>query len=158
MITGIAVTLDSKTARKFWENKLRDGDAAKVYQKALATEDLDYSNEWGLFREKHHKNLHKFMHITKTAIQNSFIIADDRKSISPTLGGYFAETKCIGIGILYAGLSFQAAANSSYALRNAISDDKELDRNLKDLETFYKLLQDKWGKDIVKLREELGLS
>ncbi|MEA1959662.1 MAG: hypothetical protein U9N44_08425 [Chloroflexota bacterium] len=148
MITEIAVTLDTKTAKEFWDNILKDGEASKKVQVALANKDPDFSKEWGDRNRKLRNNLTKYQHINSVAISLSIIIANDLQSASPTFGGFFSNDQCMRIGRLYANLAFDAAINSSYALRNLISLDTDLENELNETIEFGKPLMNSWVKEM----------
>jgi len=149
-VTGIAVTLDSNIARKFWKDKLDDGDASKALQIAIEAEDADSGKEWGT-RRFHLRNLfNKFAHPGRTAVSPSIFIfiADDFQSAMPTFGGFFVEKQCIRIGRLYADLAFKAAVDTGQAFKTVLPSEGELKQQFDELLELGTPLRDKWGKEM----------
>ncbi len=147
-VTALAATLDPEIARKFWEDKFDDGDAAKALQKAISAEDADFGEEWGEKRIQLRKHYHKFMHPSRTAISPSIVIAADFQSAMPTFGGFFLEKQCKQIGKLYADLAFKAAIDTSQAFKTVLPPEGEFERQLEELVEWGKPLIDSWEKEM----------
>ena len=147
-VTALAATLDPEIARKFWEDKFDDGDAAKALQKAISAEDADFGEEWGEKRIQLRKHYHKFMHPSRTAISPSIVIAADFQSAMPTFGGFFLEKQCKRIGRLYADLAFKAAIDTSQAFKTVLPPEGEFERQLEELVEWGKPLIDSWEKEM----------
>lgn len=148
MVTEVAVTLDPNIARKFWEDKLDDGDASKALQIAIKAEDADFSEEWGKRRLYIRKLFHKFMHPGRTAVSPSIFIADDFQSATPTVGGFFVEKQCLRTGKLYADLAFKAAVDASQAFKTVLPLGGKLEQQFDQLVEWGKPLIDSWEKEM----------
>ena len=148
IITEIVVTLDPAYAQKFWNDKLRDGDALKAYEKALKKEDPSFGQNWGERRKTLRNMIHKYMHPSRIAVSHSIIIADDRKSASPSFGGYYVKEQCIRIGRLYADLSFDSAIKTSFAFREILPSDDKLKQQFDILAKQGTNLKAKWEKEM----------
>ncbi len=147
-VTEVAATLDPDIARKFWEDKLDDGDASKALQIAIEAEDSDFGKEWGERRLYLRKLFHKFMHPGRTAVSPSIFIADDFESATPTVGGFFVEKQCLRIGRLYADLAFKAAVDASQAFKTVLPPSGKLKQQFDQLVELGKPLKDKWEKEM----------
>jgi len=147
-VTEVAVTIDPNIARKFWEDKLDDGDAAKALQIAIEKEDQDFGKEWGRRRIHLRKLYNKYMHPSRTAVSPSIIIAADFQSATPTIGGMFIEKQCRLIGRLYADLAFKAAVDASQAFKPVLPPDGKLKQKFDELVGWGKPLIDSWGKEM----------
>lgn len=147
-VTEVAVTLDSDIARKFWEDRLADGDASKALEEALVEEVPEFGKEWG-DRRRHVRNLfHKFVHPGRTAVSPSVVIAADYQSATPTVGGFFVEKQCQRIGRLYADLAFKAAVSASLAFKTVLPPDGALKQQFDELVEWGKPLIDSWEKEM----------
>jgi len=147
-VTGVAVTLDPDIARKFWEDELDDGDAAKALQRAIEEEDPDFGRDWGKRRLKIRDVFHKFAHPGRAAVSPSIVIAADYQSGAPKAGGFFVEKKCIQIGRLYADLAFKAAVDASQAFKTVLPPDGDLKPQFDQLVEWGKPLIDSWEKEM----------
>lgn len=159
-VTAVAVTLDPKIAQKFWDENLSDGEANKALQSKIAEGDADYAEEWGEIRKLTRDLQSKFMHISRTAITTSFLIAADGESMAIMVGGLFVENQCQRIGRLYATLAFNAAVNITYAFRSVLPPPNgKLKHQFDELVEFGKPLKDRWDKELIdKWEKEMGFS
>jgi hypothetical protein len=147
-VTEVAVTIDPNIARKFWEDRLDDGDAAKALQIAIEKEDPDFGKEWGKRRLYLRNLFHKFMHPSRTAVSPSIIIATDVQSAMPTIGGMFIEKQCQRIGRLYADFAFKAAVDASQAFKTVLPPKGKLKQSFDELVRWGRPLTDSWEKEM----------
>lgn len=147
-VTEVAVMLHPNIARKFWKDKLTDGDASKALQIAIEAEDPDFGEDWGKRRRRIRKLFNKFMHPNRTAVSPSISIADDFQSATPTVGGFFIEKQCHRIGRLYADLAFKAAVDASQAFKTVLPPSGKLAQQLDQLVEWGRPLIDNWEREM----------
>lgn len=147
-VTEVAVMLDPNIARKFWEDKLSDGDASKAVQIAIEAEDPDFGEDWGKRRCDIRRLFHKYMHLGRTAVSPSISIADDSQSATPTVGGLFIEKQCRRIGRLYADFAFKAALDVSQAFKTVLPPSGKLAQQLDRLVEWGRPLIDNWEREM----------
>ena len=148
MITEVAVTLNSGTARRFWEGELEDSEARQALQNALEQEDKEFAEKWSSDRKHLRKLLHKMVHPGRTSISPSIIIDPAGQFATPLIGGQFIEERCLRIGRLYDSLAFSAAVQATQAFKSVLPNDSALEKHFKEIVVWGKGLINRWEKEM----------
>lgn len=147
-ITQQAVTLDDAVAKRFWEGKLDDGDAAKAVQKAMEKENPSYAANWAIRREALRKIAHRFTHPGRTAAGLTVLILPDQSGAVPVVGGSFVTERCLIVGRFCVNLAVSALGQGMFAFRSVLLDGGQLEQRFRSLSAKAEPIFAEWAQEL----------